>query len=219
MKYVYLLLVGTLVTIGCSTSRITNSWKEKDAVAKPYKKVLVLGLSGDPDRTYREKMEEHMVGDLADLGYNAVSSIKQYGPKTFEGVEEKEAVRQLHDQGFDAVITIVLLNTEKERYYTPARVQNTPYWSAHSRLWNYYSTINGRVYSTGYYSESTKYFWESNLYDLNDWMLVYSAQSQSFDPASPNNFGHEYGLMIVKDMVKQGVLQKQVPATPALKSF
>ena len=70
-----------------------------------------------------------------------------------------------------------------------------------------------------YYAESTKYFWETNLYNLDDSTLVYSAQSQTFDPTSPQNFGHEYGLMIIKDMVKQGVVQKQVLQEPALKSF
>jgi hypothetical protein len=219
MKYLSLLLIGAIIAAGCSTSRITNTWKEQNVTAKPYKKVLVLGLSGEPDRNFREKMEEHMVGDLRDLGYNAVSAIAQYGPKTFEGLKEKEAVQQLNEQGFDAVITIVLLDKEKERYYTPARVNYSPYGRYHRQFWNYYSTIYGRVSSSGYYSESTKYFWESNLYDLTDWIMIYSAQSQSFDPTSASTLGHEYGLMIVKDMVKQNVLKKQTATAPALKSF
>jgi hypothetical protein len=66
-----------------------------------------------------------------------------------------------------------------------------------------------RVYSEGYYVENTKYFWESNLYDMNDWTLLYSAQSQSFDPSSAEILGHEYGMIITKDMVKKNVLQQQ----------
>jgi hypothetical protein len=219
MRYTYLLFLSMVVAAGCSTSRITNTWKDQHAAVRQYKKILVLGLSGEPDRSFREKMEEHLAGDLHNLGYNAVSAIAQYGPKTFEGLKEKEAVQQLNEQGFDAVITIVLLDKEREKHYTPNRVQHSPYAVNHGQFWNYYSTIQGRVYTPGYYSESTKYFWESNLYDLTDWILVYSAQSQSFDPGSPAGLGHEYGLMIVKDMVKQDVLQKQKPAAPVLKSF
>ena len=39
--------------------------------------------------------------------------------------------------------------------------------------------------------------------------LVYSVQTQSFDPANSESMGHEYGLMIVKNMVKQNVLKQQ----------
>jgi hypothetical protein len=38
--------------------------------------------------------------------------------------------------------------------------------------------------------------------------LLYSAQSQSFDPVSAQSLGHEYGKMIARDMVKKNVLSK-----------
>jgi hypothetical protein len=209
-------MVAMLAT-GCSTSMITSTWKSSSVTAKPYKRILVLGLIGEPDRTMREKMEQHIAGDLRDLGYNAVCACEAYVPKAFDGVSEKEAVKFLSEEGFDAVITVVLLNKEKERYYTPGRVQYSPYSVQHRRFWGYYTTMHGRVFEPGYYSATTKYFWETNLYDLSDLSLVYSAQSQSFDPESYNKLAHEYGLMIVKNMQKQGVLQLQT--AQALKSF
>ena len=54
----------------------------------------------------------------------------------------------------------------------------------------------------------TKYFWESNLYDMSNQKLVYSVQTKSFDPATSESMAHEYGRMIVKNMVKQQVLAK-----------
>lgn len=38
---------------------------------------------------------------------------------------------------------------------------------------------------------------------MNKNELIYSAQSQAFDPVSAESMGHEYGQMIVKDMVKR----------------
>ena len=122
----YYLLVTTLFLMlasGCSNSRITTSWKAENATAKPYKKILVLGLIGETDRTLRNKMEEHLAGDLKDLGYNAVTSVSEYGPKAFENIREKEALEELREKGVDAVVTVVLLNKTKERYYVPARVR------------------------------------------------------------------------------------------------
>jgi hypothetical protein len=75
----------------------------------------------------------------------------------------------------------------------------------------------GRVYSEGYYTEDTKYFWESNFYNLsNGPELIYSAQSQSFERGSSKSLGREYGQMIMKDMLKNNVLvnQKEVKLKP-----
>ncbi len=209
------ILAGLLSS--CSTSFITTSWKAENATAKPYKKILVLGLIGDPDRSIRDKMEEHLSGDLKDLGYNAFTSAKVYGPKGFENIKEEEAIRQLRTKEFDAVMTIVLLNKTKEKHYVAGMINYSPYAIQHNKFWGYYSAMYDRVYSIGYYEEGTKYFWESNLFDMIDGKLVYSVQSQSFDPESAQKLGHEYGLMIVGDMVKNKMLQQQPP--PALKSF
>ena len=207
-------VILVFILAGCSSSRIISSWKEPDATAKSYKKVMVLSLIGDPERQFRQSMEQHMVGDLRALGYDAVCACEEYGPKAFEGMKENEAVEMLKKKGFDAVITIVLLSKAKEKYYQPGYVNYTPYEVYHRRFWGYYTTMHGRVYEPGYYSVSTKYFWETNLYDMEKANLVYSAQSQSFDPGSVNTTGHEYGLMIVKDMVKQNVLQDQKNLQP-----
>jgi len=128
-------------------------------------------------------------------------------------MSEVQAVDLLAERGIEAVITIVLLDKEKERYYTPANIRNTPYVIYHDHFWNYYTTMNGRIYSSGYYNMDTRYFWESNFYDLFDSKLLYSVQSQSFTPESTNSMAHEYGQMIVQDMVNNGVISKiQKPA-------
>jgi hypothetical protein len=217
MKKVLIGSVMTLLLIACSSTRITSSWKADNISYKQFKKIMVLGLINDPDRTIREEMEQHLVGDLKDLGYDAVCSCDEYGPKAFERMNEKEALAKLNRGGFDAVLTVVLLDKEKERYYVPGRVYYTPYAIYHHRFWGYYNTMYSRVYSPGYYTTDTKYFWESNLYDLsNGTELMYSVQSQSFEPGSAKSLGHEYGQLIVKNMVKDNILvnQKEVKLKP-----
>jgi hypothetical protein len=218
MKQVYkIALVALFLIVGCSTSRITSSWKAEIIKPRDYKKILVLGLINEPDRTIREEMEEHMMGDLRDLGYDAVCSCDEFNPKAFENMKETEALAKLSYSGIDAVLTVVLLDKQKEKYYEPGRVYYTPYRDYQNRFWGYYSTMHGRVFSTGYYITSTKYFWESNFYDLNNGTkLLYSAQSRSFDPSSANSLSHEYGRMIVKDMVKNNVLtnRKEIKLKP-----
>lgn len=217
MKKIIIAGIIALLLIACSSTRITSSWKANNIQYKEYKKVLVLGLINDPDRTIREKMEEHLVGDLKDLGYNAVCSCDEYNPKAFENLKEAEALSRLRNSGIDAVLTVVLLDKEKERYYVPGRVYYSPYAIYHNRFWGYYTTMYDRVYSPGYYTTDTKYFWESNFYNLDKGPeLLYSAQSQSFEPASTQSLSHEYGQLIVKDMAKNNILvnQKEVKLKP-----
>ncbi len=170
---------------------------------------MVIGLIQNNDRDLRGKMENHLVADLAEIGYAGISSLNEYGPKSFENSKEVEVLTKLGNSAVDAVITIVLLDKQKEKYYIPGRVYYSPYTIYQRRFWGYYTTIYDRVYTPGYYREDTKYFWESNFYDIETKELLYSAQTKSFDPGSAESLAHEYGQIILNDMVKQGVLQKK----------
>jgi hypothetical protein len=136
-----------IIAAGCSTSFITSSWKSDSIPTPSYKKILVLGLIGDPDRAVREKMEEHIAGDLRDLGYSATCACQEYEPKAFAGMSEKQAVEKIINDGYDAVVTVVLLNKTKERVYDPGRIEPGSQAGQQQRFWQYYSSTYDRVYS------------------------------------------------------------------------
>ncbi|HEX6181424.1 MAG TPA: hypothetical protein VFZ47_09265 [Chitinophagaceae bacterium] len=208
MKLVHFAAIGMfLVLTACSSSRITHAWKDKDAQVAVYQKVMVMGLMKEADHGLLERLEKHFTGDLNDLGYTSVSAFQQYGPKAFEGLDEQHAINKLTNTGADAVITIVLLDKSRERYYVPDKVYYSPYGVYSGNFWGYYNTMYTRIYSPGYYQE-TRYFWESNLYDLKTNKLIYSVQTESFDPSSLEALAHEYGKLIVNAMVKADVLAK-----------
>ena len=77
-----------------------------------------------------------------------------------------------------------------------------------------------RIYTPGYYEVSTRYFWESNLYDLSGKKLLYTVQSESFDPANASTQGHEYGKLIVSDMIHMTAnIQRQTGCYEEVKNF
>jgi hypothetical protein len=203
-------LIILLVIAGCTTSRITSTWKDKNVFPQKYNKIMILGLIREEDRSMQIDMENHMVGDLKDLGYNAISSFAEFGPKAFDKMTEAEALNKLKNSGVDAVITIVLLNKKQESRYVAGSMNYTPYGPQHRRLWGYRTTLFDRIYQPGYYVTDTKYFWESNFFDMRNQQLLYSAQTESFDPATSESMAHEYGELIVANMVKQAVLLKQI---------
>lgn len=201
--------IGLMFVLACSSSRITYSWKSQMPPSKKYSKILVLALNGEDHVQARQQMEDHLVGDLKDLGYNAISAMTEYGPKTFRNTTEEAVVDKLQNSGIDAIVTIVLLDKSKERYYVPGNIYYSPYGIYHRHFWGYYRTMYDRIYTPGYYVINTRYFWESNLFDVTTKELLYSVQTESFEPTSSESLAHEYGQLIVKDMVKKQVLNKQ----------
>lgn len=205
-NYFGLLLLG-LFLISCGTSSvITSSWRAPDKTASSFRKVIVLGLIKESDRSLREEMEQYLASSLRNKGQDAVCACNLYSPKEFDRMNEEQALERLRNSGVDAVLTIVLLDKTKERYYVPGHVQYTPYVVYYNRFWGYSQTLYGRIYSPGYYTTDTKYFWETNLYDLNGDKLLYSAQSQSFDPPSSASMGREYAQLIMEDLDKKNII-------------
>lgn len=95
----------------------------------------------DNDRNLREKMQTHLTSDLSERGYMTISSLKEYGPKSFENMMEEEVLNKFKNSGVDEVITVVLPDRQKERYYVSAEliIRLTPPY--HHRFYGYYSTI------------------------------------------------------------------------------
>lgn len=206
IKFIKFIFWALLIT-GCYTSVITNTWKSKSIKPKKFEKILVIALVKQKDRSLRESMENHLVGDLVEKGITAISSLIEYGPKSFEALSENEVIQKLDNSGIDAVITIVLLDKEKEKYYVPGRVYYSPYTIYHRRFWGYYTTMYDRIYEPGYYSENTNYFWESNFFDAKTKELIYSVQTKSFNPNSSNALANEYGKLICNDLFKKDILK------------
>ncbi len=201
--------VFLLLITGCKTSYITSSWKSPVAKTMNFKKILVVAIIRENDRSIQVRMESHTAGDLKDLGYNAVTSLDEYGPGGLKGMTKEEAINKIRNSGVDAVITIVLLNKEWAKTSYPGHPRFYPSDYYHQGFGRYFTSMLNVVQEPSYYVTNTKYSWESNLYDLQTESLLYSVQTETFDPMSPESMGHEYGKMIIKNMIKNEVLGKQ----------
>jgi hypothetical protein len=204
----FIMLVVLFASASCSTMRLTSSWKSETLKPVKYNKILVLGLIRDADRSIQENMEQHLADDLIAQGISATTSLKEFGPKAFENLDEAAAIDKLKNLGIEAVITIVLLDKQKERNYIPDNINYSPYGFYYNHFWGYRTALYQRIYEPGYYVTNTKYFWESNFYEMSKKQLLYSVQTQSFDLDNSNKLGHQYGQLIVNDMIKKGVVIK-----------
>ncbi len=198
--------IATLFAIAflasCSSSKLTSSWTATNAsVLATSNKILVLGIIREKDTRLRMQMEGWLVDGLKAKGYNAVSAYTLYGPKMFDNKSEESVLAQLHNSGIDEVFTIALLDKSRQRQYQPGTIYPSPFWG-------YYSYMYGQVYSPGYTTVTTRFFWESNLYDVRTKALLYSAQSETYNPSSASNMARDNSKTIVKNMIKKGLIAK-----------
>jgi len=212
IKMIIPAMMATAFIFSCSSTKINSSWKAENAQTKPYHNVMVWGLLTEKDSTLRRQMENHLVNDLAGKGYHAVSSMDVYKAKAYKKLTAAEIIDEFKFTGVDAVITIALLNKEKEEKYFPGGFYNQPAnKNMHDGLDKYYSGIYERVFTPGYYISTTTYFWESSLFEVKDDKMVYSVQTRSFDPNTTEKLAHENGLKIIRDMVKKKIILDLAP--------
>ena len=118
-------------------------------------------------------------------------------------MSEEQVVNKLRSSQFDAVFTTALLNISSQKNYRPGVVSEEPEGVVYNRFGRYFRTVYDRVYQPGYYSTSTQYFLESNLYDLNSGDLKYSVQGKTFDPSITGALSRDYRKQVLKDIKKK----------------
>jgi hypothetical protein len=200
----------TALLFSCSTTNITSSWKAENAATRIYRNVMVWAILPEKDSMIRNQMETHLVNDLVEKGYHVVSSLDVYRSKAYKKLTAQEIVDEFKKTGVDAVITIALLNKEREDKYYPAGIINQPVNNM-GKLDNYYSTVYEKIFTPGYYISTTSYFWEAGLFEVADNKLIYAVRTKSFDPSTTETLAHENGKTILKDMLKKKVIIDQMP--------
>jgi len=195
--------------ISCNSTQVISSYKDEKVNAKDYKKILVLGIFQQKERSLRQEAETQLVNRLRGQGYNAVAAMDDFGPKAFEKVSEDQLAANLKTSGYDAVITTALLDKTKEENYQPGNSRLQPIGIYYNRFGRYYSTVYDRVYTPGYYTTSTDYFLESNLYDIKSGDLIYSIQTKSYDPSSATSLASDNSKKVVQDLKDKGVFVKK----------
>jgi hypothetical protein len=112
-----LLSAAVLIFAGCSSSKVTSSWKEPQNSGDRINKVLVVGLFDSQDKVVRAAMEKQLAEELQASGVHAVTAYSLYGPKYFQDLSEKEVLKKAIGNNIDAVITINLIDKNKERQF------------------------------------------------------------------------------------------------------
>ena len=210
---IFSLLLITFLMSGCGPSqKITGSWAAPDAKSfGPYKKAFVIVMTQKQNTNFYVELE--MVKTLRSRGFEAVKSSDIFPPKfsVTQDFTKEQLAEAIKRQGCDAVLTVALLDSKSEETYHPG-TSYSPVgygYGAYGTYYGYYNYYYPQVYSPGYTSVDKTYYIETNLYDMASDKLVWSVQSEAFNPSSLENWFKDYSYMLTNHLQKEGLGKKK----------
>jgi hypothetical protein len=207
MKNFFRLLIFPVLFFSCApATEITGSWKTQKPITRSYQKILVSVLSSEV--VTRARLESDIAMSLSKHGVTAIKSIDEFPPSLKNDSLDKETIMyNVKKNESDGILTVAILKKETQTRYVPG---NYPYpvgrFGFYGNFWDYYSNWYPYAYSTGYYDRDHVYYLETNLYDSRTEDLIWSAQSETYDPANLSAFSKEFSEIITARMQKEGVL-------------
>lgn len=207
MKKIMAIII-TVFIISCSPSTIiTGSWKNPKALTKSYKNVLVVALTGN--NIARATIENNVASVLMKNGAIVSKGMEIIPPDFTQDKPDKEILlNKVQSNGVEGILTISLNKKETESRYVPGYYGYEPMarFSYYGDFWGYYNFWYPYYYNPGYYAQDEIYYWETNFYDVQTEALLWSAQSETYNPESLTSFSKEFAEIIVKELKQNMIL-------------
>ncbi|MCD7962643.1 MAG: hypothetical protein LUF90_03645 [Rikenellaceae bacterium] len=207
LLFIFSPVLLALVIISCGTqTRVVSTWRTPHISVTAMSKVLVLGMM--EDREAKDYIEKTMVRDMAAEGITAMTGTSEFGPRGFGNLTQEKVNKKLTDEGYSSIIIVCLTDKDKQINYTPGSAYYSPYGPAYYGYYGRYRSTYDNIYSPGYFTTSTTYVLDADLYSLPDDKLIYSAQTRSYDPANSRDLAQSFSEEIINDLAKNGIIKK-----------
>ena len=204
VPYKIICLSFIMMLASCSPTKTTVSWKKPDYTGTDFQKIAVIGVVGN--LSARQSLEKEVATELVQQGTSAIASMNFMPPrKQSKNIDLNRLTRLLKNEGFDGVLLVSLADVDKDRQYVPGRTSFHPHTRYH-RFGNYYTTSYHRVHRPGYFTSSSTFYIESNLYDLSSEELVWMTQAKTTDPNSLKSASKSYAKNLANAMKKEGII-------------
>lgn len=211
-KALVVIALGAMLATCRPSTEITGSWKNPNqravSATENISTILVTALT---ERTNaRQTVENDLAAALEAQGFKTVKSMDVLPPTFTNGQspDKKELLSRIKETDADAILTIALIDKDTETRYNAGTMDYAPVprFGYYGTFWGYYNTWSPTLYSPGYYNENKVYFIETNLYDAESEELLWSAQSQTYNPSSLVEFSRDFSRMLVSTMKEEGLL-------------
>ena len=209
VKYLLLLFVSMALSACGPSQKIVNSWINPEAGTKgPYKQIFIMVLAPSKESSF--SVEDRMAEIIASRGNKYVLSSSVFPPNISisENFSREQMADAIKRTGCDAVFVIALLDILSIETYQPGNAYFPMNYGTYGSYWGYYNHYSSMVYSPGYYTTDNTYYIETNFYDLEEDMLLWSIQSEAYNPPSLDSWFDRYSYDLLKELKKEGLIEK-----------
>lgn len=216
-----LFIVGFLLSSCGSSTKLVNSWSNKEEIPKKFEKLAIAALT--PSNSNRYIIERAIVDKLKEQGiqtiptYEVLPMAGRIG-EFREELEDSEAIKKMvrqkiNENEIDALLVMALLNKQSEKRWVNDRnigyggtgYYGSPY-AVHGAYYNYYAYTFGSVYNEGYYVDDVTYFVECNLYQVDGEVVLWSGQIKIKNYKSVEEEADVLAYIISKQLVNKKVI-------------
>ncbi len=209
----YVIGVFMLFT-SCRSTELIGSWKREDIAPKSFKDVGIIVMT--QNMSSRSIIESDIAIILAQKGIKASPTFdifpfaaKRELFKETDAEEMRQHVKErVNKFGFEALLIITILDQNTETRYNQGSSFSFAYPAYQHNYYGYYQYAYATVQAPGYYSTSTTYFIESNLYDVATEGLIWTAQTKTKRNASSiHKESQVFANIIAQEIMKKQVIQ------------
>jgi len=195
-------ILGAAVIAACGTvTKIPIAWRDPAYQGGPFQKIFVIAVAANDAR--RRLFEDELAGVLSEKGTIASAS---YGAlPDSQRLGEEQIRRAIQGGGYDGVIVSRLLGVEEDTKYVPPRTYTVP--RTYGAYYGYYGRTWDVVHEPGYYDTQKILRLETNLYDVKSGELVWSGQSETFDPKSADDVIDSVTRVVARHLRHEGLIR------------
>lgn len=199
----WIFLFATILISSCATKDIVRDWNSGEEHKRNVESIMIMGLVNQV--SLRSDIEFEMSNAARKIGLKATNSITIFPPELGKPFDDTERIKvRMQERGIDAILTVAIIDIKAERYVGPEKTY-VPL-AYYDRFTNYYYRTEALVFKPGYVSLQTRYFLETNLYEVKTGKLVWSGRSYIFDPRDVERFVPKYANKLFKELLTAGVI-------------
>jgi len=203
MRNLIKLFSGLLIAIiifSCSPStELTDIYSDQAFAGKEIKKILVLGITKDEwkrkvyENEFRSQFLNYDVEVL--LAWQELPKGEQLNRETFE--------KYFREKNVDAILVAIEGGESSDKTLYSGGGSSHVYVG----FYGFYASTASYYFNSEFLAEEKIVYMRTNLYETTEGKIIWSAKSQSFEPANTGDVVKEVSSKVVGDISRMGYIK------------
>jgi hypothetical protein len=199
------IVISVFFTQGCTSSRLSNEWRDPAFASPPLKHILVVAPRKNPIN--KRLWEDVLVSGLAAEGVDATPAYRLFGDSIPSPDDIGAAVKE---KSFDGVLMVKRLPTQISTFYVPGTAKEETV-QRFNRFTQSYETVFRDVQQPGYTDSDRVVRNQVDVFSSagGNGILMWSGTGEIIDPSSRDAVKNEVADLIIPELAAQGIIPKR----------